>query len=204
MATNDPNPFQSIPWISTLLEDTSFVTLTIPSRTNKSSTEDSLFSKTLNSETTLSACLSQYRAPRNTKSKSTPSSPQSTTTSTLAEELRLFFILGSDLNGYPGILHGGIVAALLDEATGLLLSLNGHVGDASIREAKDAQPGPVTAYLNTKFLRPVPTPGAILVQARMIEVKEDRKWRIEGVIRDGEGVVLAQAEALYIRPRAKI
>lgn len=62
----------------------------------------------------------------------------------------------------------------------------------------------MTAYLNTKFLRPVPTPGAILVQARMIEVKEDRKWRIEGVIRDGEGVVLAQAEALYIRPRAKI
>ncbi|KAJ5883777.1 uncharacterized protein N7473_010663 [Penicillium subrubescens] len=209
MATNDPIPFQSIPWISTLLKDTSFVTLTIPSRTKKPSTEDNLFSKTLNSETTLSACLSQYRplqTTTTTKSKSTPSSPQSptTTTSTLAEELRLFFILGSDLNGYPGMLHGGIVATLLDEATGLLLSLNGHVGDASIREAKHAQPGPVTAYLNTKFLRPVPTPGAILVQARMIEVKEDRKWRVEGVIRDGDGVVLAQAEALYIRPRAKI
>jgi acyl-coenzyme A thioesterase PaaI-like protein len=203
MATNDPTPFQSIPWISTLLKDTSFVTLTIPSRTNKPSTEDSLFSKTLNSETTLSACLSQYRPPQSTTTtKST--TPQSTTTRTPAEELRLFFILGSDLNGYPGILHGGIVAALLDEATGLLLWLNGLVGDASIRDAEDAQPGPVTAYLNTKFLRPVPTPGAILVQARMIEVKEDRKWRVEGVIRDGEGVVLAQAEALYLRPRAKI
>jgi acyl-coenzyme A thioesterase PaaI-like protein len=202
MATNDPTPFQSIPWISTLLKDSSFVTLTIPSRTNKSSTEDSLFSKTLNSKTTLSACLSQYRLPQNTTSTSTPSTPQSTNTP--AEELRLFFLLGSDLNGYPGILHGGIVAALLDEATGLLLFLNGHVGDASTREAKDAQPGPVTAYLNTKFLRPVPTPGAILVQARIIEVKEDRKWRVEGVIRDGEGVVLASAEALYLRPRSKI
>ncbi|KAF3397869.1 hypothetical protein F1880_005853 [Penicillium rolfsii] len=203
MATNDPTPFQSIPWITTLLKDTSFVALTIPSRTEKLSTEDSLFSKTLNSETTLSACLSQYRPPRIT-TKSTPSSLQSTATGIIAEELRLFFILGSDLNGYPGILHGGIVATLLDEVTGLLLSLNGHVGDASTREAKDAQPGPVTAYLNTQFLRPVPTPGAILVQARMIEVKEDRKWRIEGIIRDGEGVILAQAEALYIRPRAKI
>lgn len=203
MATNDPAPFQSIPWVSTLLKDTSFVTFTIPSRTNKASTEDSLFSKTLNSETTLSACLSQYRPPQNT-TKSTSYSPQSPTKTPLAEELRLFFILGSDLNGYPRILHGGIVAALLDEATGLLLSINGHIGDASTREAKDAQPGPVTAYLNTKFLRPVSTPGAIVVQARMIEVKEDRKWRVEGVIRDGEGVALAQAEALHIKPRAKM
>lgn len=62
----------------------------------------------------------------------------------------------------------------------------------------------MTAYLNTTFLRPVPTPGAIVVQARMIEVKEDRKWRVEGVIRDGEGVALAQAETLHIKPRAKI
>ncbi|KAJ5450030.1 uncharacterized protein N7458_006479 [Penicillium daleae] len=204
MATSDPTPFQSIPWISTLLKDDSFVTLSIPSRTIKSSGEDSLFSKTLSSNTTLSACLSQYRPPANpTKPPKQTQSPASSTPAE-AEELRLFFILGSDLNGYPGILHGGIVAALLDEATGLLLALNGHVGDASTREAKNAQPGPVTAYLNTKFLRPVPTPGAILVQARMMEVKENRKWRVEGQILDGEGLVLAEAEALYIRPRAKI
>lgn len=194
MATNDPTPFQSIPWITTLLEDPTYKPFTIPSRTTKPSTEDSLFSKTLNTPTTLSACLGQYRPP--------PHAPAPGQTQ--AEELRLFFLLGSDLNGYPGILHGGIVAALLDEATGLLLSLNGHVGDASTREAKDAQPGPVTAYLNTRFLQPVVTPGAILVTARMVEDKESRKWRIEGVVRDGEGVVLAEAEALYIRPRAKI
>lgn len=48
------------------------------------------------------------------------------------------------------------------------------------------------------------TPGAVLVTARMVEVKEGRKWRIEGVVRDGEGAVLAEADALYIRPRAKI
>ncbi|CEO58814.1 hypothetical protein PMG11_03516 [Penicillium brasilianum] len=196
MATNDPTPFQSIPWVSGLLKDPSFKTVTIASRTVKSSTEDNLFSKTLNTNTTLSACLSQYRPPSSTNT-STPQNP-------LGEELRVFFLVGSDLNGYPGILHGGIVATLLDEVTGLLLSLQGHVGDASAREAKDAQPGPVTAYLNTKFIGPVPTPGAILVQARMIEVKENRKWRIEGQIRDGKGLVLAEAEALYVKPRAKI
>ena len=117
MATNDPTPFQSIPWITTLLKDPTYKTLTIPSRTTKSSTEDSLFSKTINTPTTISACLSQYRPPP----------PASAPDQTQAEELRLFFLLGSDLNGYPSILHGGIVAALLDEATGLLLSLNGHV-----------------------------------------------------------------------------
>lgn len=196
MATNDPTPFQHIPWITALLQDPTYKTLTIPSRTTKASTEDALFSKTINTPTTLSACLSQYRPPVSPTAY-TPDQPE-------AEELRLFFLLGSDLNGYPGILHGGIVATLLDEATGLLLSLNGHVGDASTREAKDAQPGPVTAYLNTRFLQPVVTPGAVLVTARMLEVKENRKWRIEGVVRDGEGTVLAEAEALYIRPRAKI
>ncbi|KAJ5166803.1 uncharacterized protein N7482_005584 [Penicillium canariense] len=203
MATDDPTPFQAIPWVSNLLKDESFITLSIPSRTPKSSTEDSLFSKTLNSSTTLSACLSQYRRPPHlTPSKHAQSAHGTTPIGT--EELRTFWIVGSDLNGYPGILHGGIAATLMDEVTGLLLTINGNVGDASLREAKDADPGPVTAYLNTNFLRPILTPGAILVQARMKEMKENRKWRIEAQICDSEGQVLATAEALFIKLRSKI
>ncbi|KAI2791224.1 hypothetical protein POX_c04081 [Penicillium oxalicum] len=198
MATNDPTPFQSIPWISALLQDKSFLSYTIPSRTVKTSTEDNFFSKTLNTPTTISACLSQYRLSNKPPAPGfNPSRPQ-------AEELRIFFLLGSDLNGYPGILHGGVVAALLDEGTGLLLSFNGQVGDPVSRQASGAQTGPVTAYLHTTYLRPVPTPSAIMLQSKIVEVKEDRKWKIEARLVDGEGQVLASAEALYIRPRSKI
>ncbi|KAJ5491198.1 hypothetical protein N7539_002765 [Penicillium diatomitis] len=211
MTTDDPTVFNSIPWVSALLHDKSFVTYTIPSRTVKPSTEDNLFSKTLNTSTTFSACLSQYRRPSGlgTEPSTTDFEPNtdthpSSSPSSPITELRMFFMLGSDLNGYPGILHGGIAATLLDECTGLLLALNGQVGDAVTRQEPGSRPGPVTAYLNTRFLRPVPTPGVVMVQARMVEGEGDRKWRIEGRLVDGEGLALVEAEALYVRPRSRI
>ncbi|KAJ5682297.1 hypothetical protein N7462_005462 [Penicillium macrosclerotiorum] len=199
MATDDPSPFQSIPWVSKLLQDDSFVTISIASRQVKTTSEDSLFSTTIKSDNTLAACLTQYRRPPQPPSDSVQSAPSPKG----AEGFRMFFILGSDMNGYPGILHGGMVATLLDECTGLLLSIRGDVGDASQRNA-DSDPGPVTAYLNTKFLRPVRTPGVIVVEAQLKEAKEDRKWKIDGEIRDSQDQILATAESLYVRIRSKI
>ncbi|KAL2822823.1 HotDog domain-containing protein [Aspergillus cavernicola] len=190
--------FQSIPWVSHLLNDPLFTTIPIPSRITKSSTEDSFFSTTLNSASTIAACLMQYRRPSSpSPSTKTPSSPNAIPTT----ELRIFCTLGAALNGYPGVLHGGMVATLLDEAMGLILSLKLGGGEPG-------QEGPVTAYLNTRFVRPVVTPGTVVVSGRIVEIKGDRKWKIVGDIRDGEGDgdagVLAEAECLYILPRSKL
>ncbi|KAL3465923.1 HotDog domain-containing protein [Aspergillus heterothallicus] len=184
---DDTSHFQSIPWVASLLRDPTFTSIPIPSRVFKSSTEDSFFSTTINTPTTIAACLTQYRTP---PPDAKPFRPNAIPTN----ELRTFVALGSDLNGYPGVLHGGVVATLLDEFTGLILSLRLGGGEPG-------QDGPVTAYLNTKFVRPVITPGTVVVGTKITEEKDMRKWKIEGDIRDEEGTVLASVECLYVLPR---
>ncbi|KAL4804378.1 HotDog domain-containing protein [Aspergillus unguis] len=185
--TDDTSHFQEISWVAQLLSDPSFITIPIPSRIFKSSTEDSFFSTTINSPSTIAKCLMQYRQP---EPESKPFSPEAIPTN----ELRIFCTLGSDLNGYPGVLHGGMISTLLDECTGLVLSL-------SLGGGLPGMEGPVTAYLNTRFKRPVLTPGTVLVSARIVETKENRKWKLVGDIRDENGKVLSEAECLYILPR---
>jgi acyl-coenzyme A thioesterase PaaI-like protein len=185
---DDTTHFQSIPWVAAHLQDPEFVTIPIPSRVFKSSTEDSFFSTTINSPSTISACVTQYRTP---PPNAKPFRPKAIPT----DELRTFVTLGSDLNGWPGVLHGGMVATLLDEFMGLILNLRLGGGEPG-------QEGPVTAFLNTKFVRPVQTPGTVVVGTRITEEKEMRKWKIEGDIRDGEGNILASSECLYILPKS--
>ncbi|KAL4978779.1 hypothetical protein BDW66DRAFT_157980 [Aspergillus desertorum] len=170
---DDISHFQSIPWVSDLLADPSFRTHPIPSRTFKASTGDSLFSTTLNSRSTISSCLLQYLHP---PPNITPLYRNGIPTN----EVRIFCTLGSDLNGYPGVLHGGIVATLLDECMGLILITSRGDGKPDIK-------GPVTAYLNTRFVRPVVTPGTVVVSGRIVEAKEERKWQIKGDIKGEDG-----------------
>ncbi|CAI7590667.1 unnamed protein product [Penicillium manginii] len=89
------------------------------------------------------------------------------------DEIRMIFILGSNLNGYSGILHGRIVTTVLDEYTGILVLCSKY--KTSDDEALESGSKTVTAYLNTNFLGPVPTPGAIVVYAKLEETKENRK-----------------------------
>ena len=87
--------------------------------------------------------------------------------------------------GYDGLLHGGIVTALLDEAMGWAIFHQGIWG--------------VTARLNVTFRRPVPTGIELVV---MGEVARDRGRLIEtrGVLaRELDGVVLAEAEGTFLR-----
>jgi len=182
--------YQSIPWVSKLLQDDSFITIPSTNREKKSSTEDNLFAATLKSDDTLSGCLTQYRY-----------SPSSSAVPENIEEVRMFFTLGDGMNGYPGILHGGIVATLLDEGMGLLLTLRSNYKASNDRATSSKT---VTAYLNTNFLRPVQTPGVIVLYARLDESKENRKWKIKGRICDSEDQVLATAECLYVKSQSKI
>lgn len=207
----DISHFQSIPWVSDLLRDPAFANREIPSRTVKKTTEDAFYAQTLNSPETIKACLLQYRLPESSSSSpsslsSSSSSSGSSTTSNTSNvtELRTFFTLGSHMNGYPGTLHGGMVATLLDECTGLLLMVRGDVADDTTRSDSNLSSVPVTAYLNTKFRRPVPTPGTIVVYTKLVEVSESKKWKIQADIIDHKGRVLATGECLFVRTKAKI
>src|SRR5271156_3028239 len=64
--------------------------------------------------------------------------------------IRGMFRLGSEYEGGPGFVHGGIIATLLDEVMGKVSRFRG------IRT--------VTAELNVQYLRPVPVDEDILLE----------------------------------------
>jgi len=92
--------------------------------------------------------------------------------------------------GYDGLLHGGVVTALLDEAMGWAIFHQGIWG--------------VTARINVTFRQPVPVGEELIVAG---EVTRDRGRIIETrgtVARAADLSVLAEAEATFLRmPEAR-
>lgn len=96
------------------------------------------------------------------------------------------------MNGGPNALHGGIIAALMDDVIGTLLTIN--------KDGEAINSSTVTATLNVRYLRKVVTPQTVVVVARCREVK-DRKVFMEAEVVDGEGNVLAKADSMWIKAR---
>jgi uncharacterized protein (TIGR00369 family) len=86
--------------------------------------------------------------------------------------------------GWAGVLHGGIQAALLDEAAAWLVFA--HLKTAG-----------VTARLNVNYTKPVYiSKGEIIVRAWLVS-KAQRIAQIACTLEDGHGEVCASAEASY-------
>jgi uncharacterized protein (TIGR00369 family) len=91
-------------------------------------------------------------------------------------------------NSYPGFVHGGIVAALLDETAGRALLLDGDNDNLM-----------VTARLEIKYLQPTPTNQPLKVIGRIIKQSKASAW-VAGEIRLADGTVTATCKATIIRP----
>jgi acyl-coenzyme A thioesterase PaaI-like protein len=86
--------------------------------------------------------------------------------------------------GYPGVAHGGIAAAAIDEAMGWAMYAAGAWA--------------MTARLEVKYRRPLPLATPLQVSA---EVVRDRgRWlEAEGRLRVVGGPLVAEAKALFMR-----
>ncbi|KAF2871998.1 HotDog domain-containing protein [Massariosphaeria phaeospora] len=184
------------PWCAALLANPAWTPTPTASRTPKPTTEDSFFAVTLNTPRTIRACLTLR------PTTPAPADPAFPHVMTLLD-------LGSALNGHAGIAHGGLVATLLDETCGVLITLNLEykVARMRMREAGDlgAQAGMngFTAYLNTRYKRPVPTPGVVLCRARFVR-QEGRKMFVEATVEDGRGVEYAVGEGMFVEVKTKL
>ena len=117
-------------------------------------------------------------------------------------------------NGYPGVTHGGIVAALLDETAGRSILMDGGFDDLM-----------VTAKLEVAYRRPTPTGVPLQVVGRLTRRSGARAEAAGGAApagRDGDGpgdraagetaggdhrALGGRAEALaggLVRPRARL
>ena len=126
--------------------------------------------------------------------------------------------LGNGINGHPGTMHGGIVAAILDEAMGILQSANyerDHLTAVGKGLAEGELPpsgyGFYTAELNIKYLKPVFTPGALIATARYTKRDGRKEWIYAEIKQrfgasedyDGDEIVCATGEGFFIEPRSK-
>jgi uncharacterized protein (TIGR00369 family) len=90
--------------------------------------------------------------------------------------------------GAPGVVHGGIQAALLDEVLGIAA----HVGAPA--EGLDI----ATVDFRLRFRRPTPANAPLTVRGRLMRV-EGRDYFVEGEIVASDGEILTRAEARWRR-----
>ncbi|KAK0120360.1 hypothetical protein ONS95_011763 [Cadophora gregata] len=101
--------------------------------------------------------------------------------------------LGGDLCGHPGLVHGGMLATMLDEglARCCFAALPNKVG--------------MTANLNINYRAPAKAGAYVVLRARTTKVEGRKAWvegHIETLVGEGEKpVVLVEASALFIEPR---
>lgn len=92
----------------------------------------------------------------------------------------------SDLEGYPGIVHGGIVSTVLDEAMAKIVAAN---------EGKA-----LTAEMRVRFRRQAPS-GQVAHIRGWIESQNKRMINAEAELTAQDGTELAHAWGTFLRPR---
>jgi uncharacterized protein (TIGR00369 family) len=89
--------------------------------------------------------------------------------------------------GFDGLVHGGIIATMLDEAScWAIFARLGRLG--------------VTQAMNTKYHKPVRTETELTIRARIAE-HDARRAVVLAFISDAEGTVLAESESIWVFPR---
>ena len=87
--------------------------------------------------------------------------------------------------GFPGVLHGGILVTLMDESM------------AWAMWAKSEALG-VTAKMDVRYRRPAPAGVHLLVRARVL-TDRGRRLEVESTVSTEDGSRIAEATALFLR-----
>jgi len=101
-------------------------------------------------------------------------------------------VVPAHFNGYPGIVHGGIVAAILDETSGRALMMTGQPLDELF----------ITARLDVKYLLPTPVDENLRAVGWVIK-RTSRIGHVAAELRLPDGTVTASCQATVVRPTRK-
>lgn len=109
-----------------------------------------------------------------------------------AGEIRSTVTVSEEFNGYPGVVHGGILAAMLDETAGRSILLDGDPDELM-----------VTAKLEVVYRRPTPTDTPLLVVGRL-EGRTENRAEATAEVRLPDGTVSARGRVLLARPPKEV
>ncbi|MFW5787319.1 MAG: PaaI family thioesterase [Halanaerobiales bacterium] len=98
------------------------------------------------------------------------------------------FIPSPEHQGYNGMMHGGLVSTLLDEAMAKVLELN--------------EIPAVTAELKTRFKEPVKIGEKLLITGKITD-NYKKLYYTEAELKNKKGKILATAEAKFMQAEAK-
>ena len=100
------------------------------------------------------------------------------------QTLKTTFVASPTFQGWDGIVHGGIISTLLDEAMAKLVYELGYQS--------------VTASLEIKFKKPAPILQPLLVYGEITEVNR-RLVRAKARVTKENGTLLAEGKSTFIR-----
>ena len=100
-----------------------------------------------------------------------------------ADELRAEYTVPAHFQGYPGMVHGGVVTAMLDEAAGRTPMIT------------DPNHFMMTVKLEVKFRQPVPVETPLTIIGRMVR-QRGRLATARSELRLPDGTLAAEAEVV--------
>ena len=101
------------------------------------------------------------------------------------DELVAEYVVPDHFEGFPGIVHGGIIASMLDE----MVSRAAMIGDTNRFR--------MTAKLEIRYRAPVPT-GQLLKLRAVIEKRRGRISFTKAELRLPDGTVVAEAHGMMV------
>ena len=108
------------------------------------------------------------------------------------QQIRSTVTVPDHFNGYPGVVHGGIVSAILDETAGRSVMLN--AGEDALM---------VAVKLEVTFRRPTPTNTPLTVIGWVIKQTASRA-QVAGEIHLSDGTLTAECKAIVVPPPKEI
>lgn len=182
--------FTTLPWTQTLLAAPGAIPFLPACRNPLSAVHDQLFSRTLATSRALRQMLCVFRSP-STAAALDPSLPIS--------EIDALVSVGHGVSGFPNVVHGGVVATLLDETMGCIFDLNIALG----KTAPTFRTSSVTGGLDVRYLKPVPTESVLRVTAK-VESFNGRKTKIRCHLTNEQGQVFATCESTWVATKPSL
>jgi uncharacterized protein (TIGR00369 family) len=108
-----------------------------------------------------------------------------------ARQIKADLTIPDEYQGYPGVVHGGIVSAVLDEVSGRAVMMEGE-DDLLL----------ATLRMTVRFRRPTPTESP-LTAVGWVERMSGVGAKVAGEIRLADGTVTADCSCLLVEPPAE-
>ncbi|KAJ5619134.1 hypothetical protein N7510_003118 [Penicillium lagena] len=179
--------FSALPSVQPYLSNTShYQVIPFITRYDRGQKYDQFFKKTINTHDTIPRVLTFMRKPDITPNNEDLSEPH----------FIVFAQLEPGINGWEETAHGGVLAALFDEALGLCAE-----GYRVFNNGSNETAQLYTASLEVTYRAPVLTPSVMQIQT-WVRRREGRKWFLEAKMLDQGGAVKAEARSLYVSQRA--